>query len=97
MSKILNEICDRKKYELEILKSKCSIQTLKKLLPEKKNRKFNKIIELAKINKKSNIIAEIKKSSPSAGTIIEDYHPEKLAINYEKAGAGATSQATIAA
>ena len=42
-------------------------------------------------NNHNNIIAEIKKASPSAGEIISEYFPENIAINYEKSGAGSIS------
>ena len=91
MSNILKQICDKKKIEIEYTKKKYSLQSLKKLLPKKNNRNFKKILKASKKNKINNIIAEIKKRSPSAGMIIEDYSPEKIAIEYEKSGAGAIS------
>ena len=91
MNNILNDICSKKKEELEFLKSQCSLNTLKKLLPEKRNRNFYRLIHTSQKNKENNIIAEIKKSSPSAGNIINHYLPEEIAIQYEKSGAGAIS------
>ena len=91
MSDLLKKICKKKKDELEITKSKCSFQTLEKLLPKKINREFKKILSDSQKNKNTNIIAEIKKASPSAGEIIKDYKPEEIAIQYEKSGAGAIS------
>ena len=44
--------------------------------------------------KKNNIIAEIKKASPSAGIIVKNYFPEIIASNYEKSGVGAISVLT---
>ena len=41
-----------------------------------------------------NIIAEIKRKSPSAGNLRPDLIPEKLAVEYEKAGACAISVLT---
>jgi len=91
MISILKKICEEKKKELEITKTKYSLSTLKKLLPEKKNRNFKKLLQYSQKNKKNNIIAEIKKSSPSVGEIIKNYRPEDIAVQYEKAGAGAIS------
>ena len=91
MNQILKDICKKKEEQLEILKSKCSQKSLEKLLPSKTNRKFKSAIQLSQKNRKNNIIAEIKKSSPSAGVIIKDYKPDDIAIQYEKSGAGAIS------
>lgn len=45
-------------------------------------------------HEKNNIIAEIKKASPSAGVIIKNYFPEIIAVDYEKSGIGAISVLT---
>jgi len=91
MNELLKEICQKKKVELEITKSKCSFQTLEKLLPKKNNRGLKKTLNDSQKNKNINIIAEIKKASPSAGEIINDYVPEEIASQYEKSAAGAIS------
>jgi len=91
MNNILKSIYSKKIEELEYTKNKCSLSSLKKLLPNKENRSLKKLLENSQKNKKNNIIAEIKKCSPSAGEIIKDYKPENIAIEYEKAGAGALS------
>lgn len=91
MDELLKDICQKKKCELEMTKSKCSFQTLEKLLPKKNNRGLKKILNDSQKNKNINIIAEIKKASPSAGEIIKEYVPEDIATQYEKSGAGAIS------
>ncbi|MCL4103723.1 UNVERIFIED_CONTAM: hypothetical protein GTU68_059802 [Idotea baltica] len=40
------------------------------------------------------IIAEVKKGSPSAGIIAEDFDPVQIAVDYDKAGANAISVLT---
>jgi len=92
MNNILEKICEDKKIEIELLKKKCSLNSLKKLISDKiTKREFkNKVIESNK-HKKNFIIGEIKKASPSAGQIIENYDPLEIAKIYEKAGAEAIS------
>ena len=92
MNNILKKICDDKNIEIEILKKKCSLISLKKLVSDKiiKRNFKNKLIE-SNINKKNFIIGEIKKASPSAGQIITNYDPVKIAKVYEKSGIEAIS------
>jgi len=91
MNNILAQICEKKKIELELSKKRCSFSSLEKLIQEKKNRNFKKLLINSQTDKKNNLIAEIKKASPSAGIIIEDYFPENIAVNYEQSGVGAIS------
>ncbi len=92
MINILKKICDDKKREVEKLKTKCSLNTLKKLISDKiEKREFkNSLIDYSN-NKKNFIIGEIKKTSPSAGQIIKSYEPLEISKIYEKAGVGAIS------
>ena len=91
MDDILEKICKKKLSEIEFTKKRCSYATLEKLITDKENRKFKKLLSKSQNNQKNNIIAEVKKASPSAGIIIKDYFPENIAVNYEKSGAGAVS------
>ena len=91
MNSLLKDICNRKKKEIEALKLKCSTKSLQKLLGNNQNRGFEKLLKDSQQKEKSNIIAEIKQASPSAGEIIKDYYPEDIAVKYEKAGVGAIS------
>jgi len=94
MNNILNKICENKKKELELTKKKCSFSSLEKILQNIDNRKFKELIINSQDKKKNNIIAEIKKASPSAGIIVKNYFPEIIASNYEKSGVGAISVLT---
>ena len=71
-----------KKAEFPLEKIQGSLENLK--LPRGK---FKDHIS----NKDEAIIAEIKKASPSAGVIKEDFDPTKIAMDYESFGASALS------
>ena len=71
-----------KKAELPLEKIQSSLESLK--LPRGK---FKDHIS----SKDEAIIAEIKKASPSAGVIKEDFDPTKIAMEYESFGASALS------
>ena len=91
MTNILNTICARKKIELVEEKKRCSYKSLEKLLDKNKKRNFKELLINSQLENNNNIIAEIKKASPSAGIIIENYEPESIAIEYEQSGVGAIS------
>ena len=74
-----------KKVELPLEKIQSSLENLK--LPRGK---FKDHIS----SKDEAIIAEIKKASPSAGVIKEDFDPTKIAMEYESFGASALSMLT---
>ena len=85
---ILEQIIIKKKLELEILKKEIPKEELLKVI-ENNNKKKHYVNFKEKIQKNINdnkisIIAEIKKASPSAGVIIENYNPIKIAKTYNK-------------
>ena len=92
MNNILKNICEDKKLEIEILKKKCSLNTLKKLVSNQIiKRDFKSKIINSSEEKKNFIIGEIKKASPSAGEIVNNYEPVEIAKIYERAGVKAIS------
>ena len=84
MSKnILEEIIKKKIEKINILKKSTSLNSLKDII-NKNNSFFNfkKKIQSNLLNNKTSIIAEIKKASPSAGVIIQNYNPVEIANIY---------------
>ena len=91
MSDILQQITDDKKGEILKLKKKQSIKEFEKEIINIENpRKFSDTL-ISASNDKFGLIAEVKKASPSKGIIRKDFNPEKIAIDYEKAGAACLS------
>ncbi|MFH1684503.1 MAG: indole-3-glycerol phosphate synthase TrpC [Candidatus Margulisiibacteriota bacterium] len=90
---ILDDIIFNKRQEVTALKVKFSgkdPQKLVKGLPKPRN--FLKAFKKGKLS----LIAEIKKASPSAGVIRQDFYPISLAKTYEESGAVAVSVLTDA-
>lgn len=91
MNSILEKIVVNKRFEVEELKIEWSLQDLKERSPDRPKGLFKKAIE----NRSGvNIIAEIKKGSPSKGILLEDFDPASLAKQYREGGAAALSVLT---
>ena len=80
---ILKKIMDQKKIKIEKLKSEIDIKSLIETINEKDVFfDFKKKIQTNNSENKISVIAEIKKASPSAGILIDDYDPVKIANIY---------------
>ena len=80
---ILQKIIDQKKTKIEKLKSEIDIKSLIETINEKDVFfDFKKKIQTNNSENKISVIAEIKKASPSAGILIDDYDPVKIANIY---------------
>ena len=80
---ILKKIIKTKIEKIDVLKKSLKIDSLKNIINENKSFvDFKEKIESNINNDKISIIAEIKKASPSAGIIIDDYNPVNIAQIY---------------
>lgn len=87
---ILDEIISKTKENLTIYKAKFPFELLEKgMISSFKPRDVKPF--LSGKNGCANIIAEIKKASPSKGVIKADFDPLSIALEYEKAGVSAFS------
>jgi indole-3-glycerol phosphate synthase len=83
MKNILEEIIKQKKEDLKIIKEKISLSSIDVKIKSINNfLNFKKTIIDNEKQKKVSLIAEIKKASPSAGIIIKDFDPVKIANLY---------------
>jgi len=91
---ILHDILQTKAQEVAAGKKQLSSATLLQQLGDcPPARGFEKRLR-AKLEAGPSIIAEVKKASPSAGVIREDFQPDQIARSYEKAGAACLSVLT---
>jgi indole-3-glycerol phosphate synthase len=88
---ILDEIIRNKRQEVSLLRMRFSGKNLDELIKAlPKPRDFADAFKKGKFS----LIAEIKKASPSAGLIRQDFEPITLAKTYEESGASAISVLT---
>ena len=88
MSNILEKIISDKRHGIEKYKKSYKVEDLKNKISSYKN--YLNFKDKLKKNQIS-VIAEIKKASPSAGIIMENYDPKTIAKQYLNSGASCLS------
>jgi len=88
MSNTLKKIIADKKSNVEKYKNSFTVSDLKKRISSYKN--YLNFKDKLKNNGVS-VVAEIKKASPSAGVIVENYEPKTIAKQYLNSGASCLS------
>ena len=82
---VLEKIIKKKIEKIDLLKKSISLKSLNEKIDKNKSFiNFKEKIQNNINNKKISIIAEIKKASPSAGIILEEYNPIEIAEIYNK-------------
>ena len=82
---LLEKIIKNKIEKIDLLKKSISLKSLKEKIDENKSFiNFKYKIQNNIDHNKISLIAEIKKASPSAGVIIKDYDPIKIAKIYDE-------------
>ena len=80
---VLEKIINKKIEKIVNLKKTISLDSLNELIDTNKTFiNFKEKIENNIVNNKISLIAEIKKASPSAGIIVQDYNPVDIAKKY---------------
>lgn len=92
MANILDKIVATKRQEIRAAQDQLSLEQLRERLPDAPPRRdfFAALAEDGPIR----LIAEVKKASPSQGTIREDFDPVQIAKTYQENGATCISVLT---
>ena len=91
MKNVLEKIISDKKKSLELIKKDKSLDKLEKNI---KDQNFYNFKEAIQKNKGVSLISEIKKASPSAGTLIKNFNHMEIAKMYAENGATCLSVLT---
>ncbi|MSR41359.1 MAG: indole-3-glycerol phosphate synthase TrpC [Phycisphaerales bacterium] len=92
MSAVLETIIARKRIEVKMAKSAVTLRDLKERIRELgRPRNFFGALVDRRHPDQSHVIAEVKRKSPSAGIIREDFDPVRVARQYAANGASAIS------
>ena len=91
MTNILEKIIEEKKYSLDLIKKEKSLDILEKNIKEQSFLNFKETIQK---NQSVSLITEIKKASPSAGLLIENFNHLDIAKMYIDNGATCLSVLT---
>ena len=91
MTNILEKIIEEKKYSLDLIKKEKSLDILEKNIKEQSFLNFKETIQK---NRSVSLITEIKKASPSAGVLVNNFDHLEIAKMYVNNGATCLSVLT---
>lgn len=92
MSSVLDEIVARKRVEVARARSATSLESIRSRIPDLgRPRNFFRAVVADRKPRTFRVIAEVKRKSPSAGVIREDFDPADIAERYHSGGAAAIS------
>ena len=91
MTNILEKIIEEKKLSLDIIKKEKSLDILEKNIKEQSFLDFKETIQK---NRSISLITEIKKASPSAGILVDNFDHLNIAKMYVNNGATCLSVLT---
>lgn len=91
---ILDEILKFKRRDLEELKRRFPLQRLRSAVEHAKPEDTRSFKRAVAAGHGTRLICEIKKASPSAGVLLDDFQPLRIASIYEAGGASAISVLT---